>query len=57
MTFTLDDRYRRSSLGDNDSKIYGVAVGIVTNNKDPQKLGRVKVRFPGCPVRTRASGP
>jgi uncharacterized protein involved in type VI secretion and phage assembly len=25
---------------------YGVVVGIVTNNKDPDKLGRVKVRFP-----------
>lgn len=24
----------------------GVAVGIVTNNQDPQGLGRVKVRFP-----------
>jgi uncharacterized protein involved in type VI secretion and phage assembly len=27
-------------------KIYGVVVGVVTNNKDPDKLGRVKVRFP-----------
>jgi uncharacterized protein involved in type VI secretion and phage assembly len=25
---------------------YGVVVGIVTNNKDPDKLGRIKVRFP-----------
>jgi uncharacterized protein involved in type VI secretion and phage assembly len=28
------------------NKIYGVVVGIVTNNQDPDKLGRVKVRFP-----------
>ena len=27
-------------------KLYGVVVGIVTNNKDPEALGRVKVRFP-----------
>lgn len=29
-----------------DSKIYGVVVGIVTNNKDPDKIGRIKVKFP-----------
>ena len=27
-------------------KVYGVVVGIVTNNQDPAQLGRVKVRFP-----------
>src|ERR1044071_2365054 len=27
-------------------RIYGVAVGVVTNNKDPDKLGRIKVKFP-----------
>jgi uncharacterized protein involved in type VI secretion and phage assembly len=27
-------------------KIYGVVIGIVTNNKDEKNLGRVKVRFP-----------
>ncbi len=30
----------------NESKIYGVVVGIVTNNKDPDSLGRVKVKIP-----------
>jgi uncharacterized protein involved in type VI secretion and phage assembly len=27
-------------------RFYGVAVGIVTNNKDPEDMHRVKVRFP-----------
>jgi uncharacterized protein involved in type VI secretion and phage assembly len=28
------------------NRIYGVTIGIVTNNQDPDKLGRVKVTFP-----------
>jgi len=31
---------------DQAKSIYGVAIGIVTNNKDPEKLGRVKVSLP-----------
>jgi len=31
---------------DADSRYYGVAFAIVTNNKDPEGLGRVKVKLP-----------
>ena len=34
------------SLADVTGRIYGVAVGIVTDNKDPDGLGRVKVKLP-----------
>lgn len=27
-------------------RVYGVVVGVVTNNQDPDGMGRVKVRFP-----------
>jgi uncharacterized protein involved in type VI secretion and phage assembly len=27
-------------------RMYGVVVGVVTNNQDPEKMGRVKLRFP-----------
>jgi uncharacterized protein involved in type VI secretion and phage assembly len=27
-------------------RVYGVVMAIVTNNQDPEKMGRVKVRFP-----------
>jgi uncharacterized protein involved in type VI secretion and phage assembly len=27
-------------------RIYGVVVGVVTNNQDPDEMGRVKVKFP-----------
>lgn len=31
---------------ENQSRVTGVFIGIVTNNQDPDKLGRIKVRFP-----------
>jgi uncharacterized protein involved in type VI secretion and phage assembly len=34
------------SLHEPRGRIYGVVVGIVTNNQDPDSLGRVKVKFP-----------
>ena len=34
------------TLADASGRIYGVVIGIVTDNQDPDGLGRVKVQFP-----------
>ena len=34
------------SPADRTGRLYGVTVGVVTNNQDPAGLGRVKVKFP-----------
>jgi uncharacterized protein involved in type VI secretion and phage assembly len=38
----LSDNYREAA----SERFYGVVVGVVTNNQDPDGLGRVKVKFP-----------
>lgn len=33
-------------MPDSSGRFYGVTVGVVTNNQDPDKLGRVKLKLP-----------
>jgi len=42
----LLDVFKDSELDKQKNRIYGVVVAVVTNNDDPEKLGRVKVKFP-----------
>ncbi len=49
--FTISGRRERglwSVLEDAqpEPKVFGLVTGIVTNNKDPEEMGRVKVKFP-----------
>lgn len=39
----------RETASTADAKQFGVEIGIVTNVKDPEKLGRIKVCFPRLP--------
>jgi uncharacterized protein involved in type VI secretion and phage assembly len=43
---SLVDLLKDVGAGSSGGKIEGVMVGVVTNNKDPDGLGRVRVRFP-----------
>jgi uncharacterized protein involved in type VI secretion and phage assembly len=45
MTKSLIDVLAPSSP-DNSGKVFGVVMGIVTDNKDPDKMGRVRMKFP-----------
>jgi uncharacterized protein involved in type VI secretion and phage assembly len=36
----------QGTLADASGRIYGVVIGVVTDNKDPDGLGRVKLQFP-----------
>ena len=40
---------------DASGRIYGVAVGVVTDNKDPDSLGRIKVKLPWLPDDTESA--
>ncbi len=42
----MDELLGQSSFESRRQGVYGVAVGIVTNNQDPEGLGRVKINFP-----------
>ena len=44
----------RSNVDRPQAEVSGVVVGVVTDAEDKDQLGRVKVKFPGCP-RTTAS--
>jgi uncharacterized protein involved in type VI secretion and phage assembly len=46
MATSLLDVLHSGSQNDQKGRIYGVAVGIVSNNKDPENLGRVRMKFP-----------
>ena len=46
MSFAATPPKDQGTLMTETGRVYGVAVGIVTNNQDPDKLGRVKVQLP-----------
>ncbi|MEW6172907.1 MAG: phage baseplate assembly protein V, partial [Bacillota bacterium] len=42
----ITDLLGREPGSPGERRVYGVVVGIVTNNQDPEGMGRVKVKFP-----------
>jgi uncharacterized protein involved in type VI secretion and phage assembly len=48
MLYEILQKVKETGAG-HDSNRYGVEVGIVTNVKDPDKLGRIKVQLPRLP--------
>ena len=46
MANSLLDVLHPSSNNEQQGRFYGVAVGIVSNNQDPENLGRVRMKFP-----------
>jgi uncharacterized protein involved in type VI secretion and phage assembly len=45
MNLTVEQAPRETAL-ESGGYVKGVAIGIVSNNKDPERLGRVKLKFP-----------
>ena len=46
INWNIEGMFRSPATYPEVGGIYGVLVGVVTNNEDPDGLGRVKVRFP-----------
>lgn len=43
---SLLDAFTREELENRNGNVYGPVIGLVTNIKDPEKMARVKVKFP-----------
>jgi uncharacterized protein involved in type VI secretion and phage assembly len=43
---SLVDMMMRQNSGGGEESTKGVAVAVVTNNQDPEKLGKIKVKYP-----------